>query len=81
MKSTYVIQRTIRSYAASFIKISHLSYDRCDTARAKTGRSSTYEACESSEELPFGKRRFDAEEVSEDADNHKKLVGGIAANP
>ena len=78
---TYVIQGTIRSYAASFIKIAHLCYDRSDTTRAKTGRSSTYEACESSEELTFGKCRFDAEEVGEDADDHKKLVSGIAANP
>ena len=77
MDDTDIIQRSIGSYRASFLEVSHLAHDRRDSARAQARRTAPNELGERAEELALGEGGLEREEVVEDADDHEELLGGV----
>lgn len=77
-KKTNVIQTPIRTHTAPILKVSHLTNDRRDPTRRHPCRTPSDQFRERAEELPFGERRLQCEEVGEDADDHEQFFGRVA---
>ena len=75
---TYVVQRTIGANGAAIFQVSHLANYRSNATGAQTSSAAADEARKCTEELAFGQSRLERKEVTEDADDHKKLFGRVA---